>query len=106
PPERMGSVVAYVKSRGMACSVYPAQYLLEGLFEAREAEHAIGLMTDGALRSWGNMLAKGATLTWEAWDQSLKPNQDWNHAWATAPVNVIARYVLGVRPLEPGYGRV
>ena len=106
PAERKASVVAYVKSRGMACSVYPAQYLLEGLFEAREAEHAIGLMTGGGLRSWGNMLAHGATLTWEAWDQSLKPNQDWNHAWATAPANIIARYVLGVRPLEPGYGRV
>lgn len=106
PAEHKASVVAYIKSRGMACSVYPAQYLLEGLFEAREAEHAIGLMTGGGLRSWGNMLAHGATLTWEAWDQSLKPNQDWNHAWATAPANIIARYVLGVRPLEPGYGRV
>jgi alpha-L-rhamnosidase len=106
PPERKASVVAYLKSRGMACSVYPAQYLLEGLFDAREAEHAIGLMTGGGLRSWKNMLDQGATLTWEAWDQSLKPNQDWNHAWAAAPANIIARYVLGVRPLEPGYGRV
>lgn len=106
PPGRMASVVAYVKSRGMACSVYPAQYLLEGLFEAGEAEHAIALMSGGGLRSWRNMLDQGATLTWEAWDQSLKPNQDWNHAWATAPVNIIARYVLGVRPLEAGYGRV
>lgn len=106
PAERKASVVAYVKSRGMACSVYPAQYLLEGLFEAREAEHAIGLMSGGGLRSWRNMLAHGATLTWEAWDQSLKPNQDWNHAWAAAPANIIARYVLGVRPLKPGYERV
>lgn len=106
PTERLQSVVTYVKSRGMACSVYPAQYLLEGLFEAREAEHALDLMTGGGLRSWKNMLDHGATLTWEAWDQSLKPNQDWNHAWATAPVNIIARYVLGVRPLEPGYRRV
>jgi len=106
PPERRASVVAYVKSRGIACSVYSAQYLLEGLFEVREAEHAIGLMTSGGLRSWRNMLDQGATLTWEAWDQSLKPNQDWNHAWGAAPVNIISRYVLGVRPLEPGYGRI
>ncbi len=106
PEEYSASVVGYVKSRGMACSVYPAQYLLEGLFEAGEAEHAIALMTGGGLRSWRNMLDHGATLTWEAWDQSLKPNQDWNHAWATAPLNIVARYVLGVRPLEPGYGRV
>lgn len=106
PPDRQASVVAYVKSRGVACSVYPVQYLLEGLFEAREAEHAIALMAGGGLRSWRNMLHHGATLTWEAWDQSLKPNQDWNHAWGAAPANILPRYVLGVRPLEPGYGRV
>lgn len=106
PPERRATVVAYVKSRGIACSVYPVQYLLEGLFEAREAGHAVGLMVGGGLRSWRNMLDHGATLTWEAWDQSLKPNQDWNHAWGAAPANIIPRYVLGVRPLEPGYGRV
>ena len=106
PPERLAGVAAHVKARGMACSVYPAQYLLEGLFEAREAEHAVALMTGGGLRSWRNMLGHGATLTWEAWDQSFKPNQDWNHAWGAAPGNIIPRYVLGVRPLEPGYGRV
>lgn len=106
PTERRAGVVAYVKARGIACSVYPVQYLLEGLFEAREAEHAMALMTGGGLRSWRNMLDHGATLTWEAWDQSLKPNQDWNHAWGAAPGNIIPRYVLGVRPLEPGYGRV
>jgi alpha-L-rhamnosidase len=106
PAERRHSVVAELKRRGMACSVYPAQFLLEGLFKAGEAEHAIGLMVSDSLRSWRNMLAKGATVTWEAWDQTLKPNQDWNHAWGAAPGNIIARYVLGVRPLEPGYGRV
>lgn len=106
PEERRASVAAYVKSRGMACSVYPAQYLLEGLFEAGEADHAVALMTEGGLRSWQNMLAHDATITWEAWDQSFKPNQDWNHAWGAAPGNIVGRYVLGVRPLEPGYGRV
>lgn len=106
PVERKAAVVEYLKSRGMACSVYPAQFLLEGLFEAREADYAIGLMTGRDLRSWHNMMAKGATITMEAWDQTFKPNQDWNHAWGAAPANIIARYVLGVRPLEPGYGRI
>lgn len=106
PFERRASVVAELKRRGMACSVYPAQFLLDGLFQAGEAEYAIGLMVSDGLRSWRNMLAKGATVTWEAWDQTLKPNQDWNHAWGAAPGNIIARHVLGVRPLEPGYGRV
>ena len=33
PEERVASVVEFVKSRGMACSVYGAQYLLEGLYD-------------------------------------------------------------------------
>lgn len=106
PRNRLPRVLAWIKSRGMACSVYPAQFLLEGLFKAGEAEHALDLILDGGLRSWRNMLNQGATITWEAWDQSIKPNQDWNHAWGAAPGNIIARHILGVQPLEPGYGRV
>lgn len=106
PEAARPSVVAFIKSRGMACSVYAAQFLLEGLFLAGEAEYAIGLMASKDERSWHNMLSQGATITWEAWDNRFKPNQDWNHAWGAAPANIIPRYVLGVRPLEPGYGRV
>ncbi len=106
PPAAQPGVVAFLKSRGMACSVYAAQYLLEGLFAAGEADYAIGLMTAKTDRSWHNMLRQGATLSWEAWDNRYKPNQDWNHAWGAAPANIIPRYVLGVRPLEHGYSRV
>jgi len=106
PPHRLASVLPWIKSRGMACSVYPAQFLLDGLFQAGEADHALDLILSRGPRSWRNMLDHGATITWEAWDQSVKPNQDWNHAWGAAPGNVITRHILGVQPLEPGYGRV
>lgn len=106
PPAAQPGVVTFLKSRGMACSVYAAQYLLEALFHAREADYAISLMTARTDRSWHNMLRQGATITWEAWDNRFKPNQDWNHAWGAAPANIIPRFVLGVRPIEPGYGRV
>ena len=39
----------------------------------------------------------------EAWDDSFKPNQDWNHPWGAAPGNIIVRYLCGIRPLEPGF---
>lgn len=106
PESARSRVAAFVKSRGMACSVYAAQYLLEALFLAGEADHAIALMTGDGKRGWLNMLRQGATITWEAWDNAFKPNQDWNHAWGAAPANIIPRYVLGVRPLEPGYRKV
>ena len=87
----------------MACSVYGAQYLLDACFELGLGEHAVELMTSDSLRSWRNMLRAGATVTMEAWDNSVKPNQDWNHSWSTAPANVVARRLFGIRPLAPGF---
>ena len=51
------------------------------------------------------MLDSDATITWEAWSESVKPNLDWNHAWGAAPANLLPRYVLGAQPLAPGWSR-
>ena len=56
-------------------------------------------------RSWRHMVESGTTITWEAWDQKYKPNQDWNHAWGAAPANQLPRWVLGAQPLAPGWTR-
>lgn len=107
PDEHQESVVDFIKSRGMACSVYGAQYLLEALFIANESEYALHLITDTTHdRTWWNMIAKGSTMTWEAWDQKYKPNLDWNHAWGTAPLNIISRHLWGVTPQTPGYKHI
>jgi len=106
PPDHQQAVTGFVVSRGMACSVYGAQYLLEALYHAGRPDAALALMTSQDLRSWFNMLRLGSTITLEAWDEKFKPNLDWNHAWGAAPGNIIARYVMGVRPLEPGFKKV
>lgn len=109
PSNRVASVVSFLKTKRMPCSVYGAQYLLESLFEAGEADYAIGLMADNDpayKRHWWNMLVEGSTVTLEAWDNDFKSNLDWNHAWGAAPGNLIPRYVLGIRPLTAGYGQI
>jgi len=105
PQDRRKSVSDFVVSRGMKCSVYGSQYLLEALYEAGRADAALKLMTSQDVRSWHNMLRAGSTIAMEAWDDRFKPNQDWNHAWGGAPANIIARYLMGVRPLAPGFAR-
>jgi alpha-L-rhamnosidase len=104
PADRRGKVAEFVKSRGMACSVYGAQYLLEALYRAGEAPAALALMTSESDRGWLHMIDLGATITLEAWDSKYKPNLDWNHAWGGAPANILPRFVLGVSPLTPGFG--
>ena len=91
----------------MACSVYGAQFLLEALYKAGEADYALDLMraTEGD-RNWWNMIRSGSTITLEAWDKKYKPNLDWNHAWGTAPANIITRYLWGITPGSPGFGSV
>jgi alpha-L-rhamnosidase len=106
PPERISGVAAFIKTRGMGCSVYGAQYLFEALYRAGEADYALALLTAGGDRSWPHMIHDvGTTLTLEAWDDKFKPNQDWNHAWGAAPANIIPRLLMGIEPLAPGFAR-
>lgn len=106
PPTQVRRVVDFVKSRGMACSVYAAHYLLEAMYRHGEADYALSLMTAAHDRGWLNMLRAGSTVTLEAWDWKYKNNLDWNHAWGAAPAGAIPRWLVGVRPLEPGFARI
>lgn len=106
PAERRAAVLDFVQSRGMACSVYGAQYLLEALYENGRADYALSLMAAHSNRSWCHMIEQGSTMTLEAWNPRVKPNLTWNHAWGAAPANIISRYLLGVRPLSPGYTQI
>jgi len=62
---------------------------------------------DKITRDWGHMLFNGATSFWE----TLKAGWDFDnagslcHGWSAIPVYLLASYVLGIRPLEPGFRR-
>ncbi len=106
PEAYLKDVVNHIKSRGMACSVYGAQYLMEAVYNAGEADYGLELMTATHDRSWYNMIKVGSTISMEAWDMKYKPNSDWNHAWGAAPANIIPRHLWGIRPVMPGYSKV
>lgn len=104
PEKYIPTVTAFIKSRGMACSVYGSQYLLEGLYKYGEAQYAADLITSTTGdRNWWNMMQVGSTMAMEAWDVKYKPNSDWNHAWGTPPLNVITRYMWGIQPETAGF---
>jgi hypothetical protein len=100
------SVADYIKTRGMGCSVYGAQFLMEALYNAGAADYALELMTKTDDRSWYNMIRVGSTISMEAWDMKYKPNSDWNHAWGAAPANIIPRGLWGIQPKTPGFSVV
>ena len=63
---------------------------------------------------WGGMLDEGATTFWEKYVPSEQGRQHLAmygrpygkslcHAWGAAPLYLLGRYFLGVRPTKPGY---
>lgn len=96
-------VIDFIRSRGMACSVFGSQFLLDAIYNAGDADYGLALLTSQSDRSWYNMIRAGSTITMEAWDNKFKPNQDWNHAWGAVPANIIPRKLMGVEPLVPGW---
>ena len=104
--ERAQHIANWLAMRGMACSVYFSQYLMEALFKTGRADAAIALMTASHDRSWLGMLSCGATITMESWNMLVKPNMDWNHSWGATPLNAISRFLCGVTPLKPGFAEI
>lgn len=99
-------VLKFIESKGMACSVYGTQFLLDALYNEGAEDYALKLLTSKSERSWFHMLELGAGMTMEAWDIKFKPNLDWNHAWGAAPANAIAFNLMGIKPIEPAFKRV
>ena len=106
PGKYKPQVLDFVRSRGMACSVYGAQFLMDALYEAGDGDYALQMLTKTDDRSWYNMIRAGSTISTEAWDTKYKTNQDWNHAWGAVPANIIPRKLMGVEPLTPGFGTI
>ncbi len=106
PEDQIDKVLEFIRSRGMACSVYGSQFLLDAIYNAHDAGYGLQLLTSTSERSWYNMIRVGSTITLEAWDNKYKPNQDWNHAWGAAPANLIPRKLMGIEPLEPGFRKI
>lgn len=106
PEENLGRINEFIQSRGMACSVYGSQFLMEAVYDGNNADYGLRLLTSTDERSWYNMIRAGSTIAMEAWDNKYKPNQDWNHAWGAVPANIIPRKLMGIEPLEPGFRKI
>lgn len=104
-PARAASAAAYLDARGMSCSVFCAQFVLQGLTNAGRADASIRMMTSTQQRSWLHMIELGAGAVMEAWDPALKPNTSFSHPWAASPVVNVAKGIFGLAPTAPGWSR-
>lgn len=77
-------------------------------FEALTKIGKIDKILESIRRDWGLMLDHGATTCWETFIGFIKDRltRSHCHAWSSAPGYFLPAYVLGVRPLEPGFKKV
>jgi len=107
PADRLPGLGGWLAGGDVRVSIYAVQFLLDALFRAGFADEAAKVLTATGPSSWLHVIDDlGATIAPEAWDPELKPNMTFSHAWGSAPVNVIARWILGVRPEAPGAARI
>ena len=79
-------------------SPYFMHYVLEMLFREGRPQAAL----DAIRRSWKVMLDGGATTWWE----HFHPRASWCHGWSATPTYHLPAWVVGIRPLSPGYSRL
>ncbi|SDC87603.1 family 78 glycoside hydrolase catalytic domain [Nocardioides lianchengensis] len=102
--DQVARVAEFVDSRGMACSVYCAAFLVKGLYDGGNGQAALDALTDEGTSSWMNMIRLGAGSTMEAWDPSQKSNLTYSHPWAASPAFNVPSGLFGIQPLSNGYG--
>ncbi len=77
-------------------------------FESMVKHGDYGTMVQWIRKYWGMMLDRGATTCWEMFPGFEKDR--WTrshcHAWSAAPGYFLPAYVLGVRPLTPGWNSI
>ncbi len=111
-------------------STFYGYYVLQALAKADDMDTALGFIRT----YWGGMLDLGATTFWEGFDlawakdagriDELVPagkkdvhgdcgehcyigfRHSLCHGWASGPTAWLSQHVLGVQPVEPGFGKV
>ena len=102
-------LVADIKRRGTLLSTgfLGTPYSLDVLADAGEIALVYDLLLRTEYPSWGYMIAKGATTTWERWnsDAGDRSMNSFNHYALGAVVGFMFRRIAGIAPTAPGFTR-
>jgi alpha-L-rhamnosidase len=85
-------------------SPFMSFFYFEALTKVKSTEE----MLKHIRKEWGGMIKEGASTCWETFPGFEKDrlSRSHCHAWSAAPGYFLGAYVLGVRPLSPGFKRV
>ncbi|MCM1542982.1 MAG: glycoside hydrolase family 78 protein [Blautia sp.] len=111
-------LVSMLRRDGIQTGFFATEHLLPLLAEHGESRLAFDLLLQENCPGWMYQIDRGATTIWERWD-AIRPdgtvneesqNGDnmvsFNHYAFGSVGEFYYRYILGIRPMEPGYSRI
>lgn len=111
-------LVEKLRMEGMQTGFFATEHLLPLLADHGQDELAFDLLLNEQCPGWLYQVNCGATTTWERWD-ALRPDGtvneskmsgdnmvSFNHYSFGSVGKFYYRYILGIRPLEPGYAKI
>ena len=114
----MKKFVENVRREGLTTGFFATEHLLPMLVEAGEAKLAYDVLLQEGCPGWMYQVDRGATTTWERWDAIREDgtvNEDkitddnmvsFNHYAFGSVGEFYYQYILGIKPLEPGFRKV
>jgi alpha-L-rhamnosidase len=105
------SLVRDIRARGVHLSTgnLCTRYIFEVLCDNGQEDLAFELATQRTYPSWGYMLSRGATTTWERWEYvdsgELLGMASHDHPMYATISAWFYRYLAGIQPLAPGFDR-
>jgi len=103
PARRLSAVGAHVAGLGLHAEPQTAAEVIRTLAIVGNYDELLARLTDATTNGWANILARGATFTWEVWQPSDANGDSMSHGWGSNVLVEIQRWLLGVRPTGPGY---
>lgn len=109
PDNKQSEAILSALLSGKLCQTTPTPFftalVAEALFRHRQGDAALQLIES----YWGGMLQRGTDAFWEVFlpqtplDAMPPKWASLCHGWGSAPAYLLPAYVLGIRPLEPGF---
>lgn len=113
-----GKLTEKIREEGMQTGFFATEHLLPLLADHGQAGLAYDLLLNEKCPGWLYQVNCGATTTWERWD-ALRPDGtvneskmsgdnmvSFNHYSFGSVGEFYYRYILGIKPLEPGFAKI
>ena len=105
-PDYAAADAARMAGMGMRQGPMTVHRLVRALVGQGMTDAVLDLLTNKEQPGWAQLLDRGATFTWEAWDLEEGTDYSQSHAWSASVIKEILEHLLGVSYTAPGGNEV